>query len=116
VLRGPQGTLFGRNTTAGIVKFDTIKPSQTSKGRATPRTAATARLHLRWRRRRPDRRRQAVAARVSALYQHRDDWSTTPSPASSADGTVSPKKNAMGGFDEKQRAPPAAGHADRKAL
>ncbi len=26
VLRGPQGTLFGRNTPAGIVKFDTMKP------------------------------------------------------------------------------------------
>ncbi len=28
VLRGPQGTLFGRNTPAGIVKFDTRKPTQ----------------------------------------------------------------------------------------
>ncbi|MEJ2581663.1 MAG: TonB-dependent receptor plug domain-containing protein, partial [Acidobacteriota bacterium] len=28
VLRGPQGTLFGRNTPAGIVKFETVKPSQ----------------------------------------------------------------------------------------
>jgi iron complex outermembrane recepter protein len=29
VLRGPQGTLFGRNTPAGIVKFDTVKPGAT---------------------------------------------------------------------------------------
>jgi hypothetical protein len=35
VLRGPQGTLFGRNTTAGIVKFDTVKPSEDFKARAT---------------------------------------------------------------------------------
>lgn len=28
VLRGPQGTLFGRNTPAGIVKLDSRKPSQ----------------------------------------------------------------------------------------
>ena len=33
VLRGPQGTLFGRNTPAGIVKFDTRKPTQEFTGR-----------------------------------------------------------------------------------
>ena len=43
VLRGPQGSLFGRNTTAGIVKFDTLKPTQDYTGRvssATPPTTA----------------------------------------------------------------------------
>jgi iron complex outermembrane receptor protein len=28
VLRGPQGTLFGRNTPAGVVKFETVKPGR----------------------------------------------------------------------------------------
>ena len=28
VLRGPQGTLFGRNSTAGVVKFDSARPEQ----------------------------------------------------------------------------------------
>ena len=32
VLRGPQGTLFGRNTPAGIVKFDTAKPTEETEG------------------------------------------------------------------------------------
>lgn len=35
VLRGPQGTLFGRNTPAGIIKFDTAKPTDTFEGYAS---------------------------------------------------------------------------------
>lgn len=32
VLAGPQGTLFGRSTTAGVVKIDTVKPSEERDG------------------------------------------------------------------------------------
>lgn len=32
VLRGPQGTLFGRNTPAGIVKFESARPTQELEG------------------------------------------------------------------------------------
>ena len=35
VLRGPQGTLFGRNTPAGIIKFDTEKPRNEFSARAS---------------------------------------------------------------------------------
>ena len=34
VYRGPQGTLFGRNTTAGIVRFTSVKPSEDFDARA----------------------------------------------------------------------------------
>jgi iron complex outermembrane receptor protein len=35
VLRGPQGTLFGRNSPAGVVKFDSAKPTQRLEGYGT---------------------------------------------------------------------------------
>jgi outer membrane receptor protein involved in Fe transport len=35
VLKGPQGTLYGRNTTAGLINFVTGKPSETASGAMT---------------------------------------------------------------------------------
>ena len=100
VLRGPQGSLFGRNTTAGIIKFDTAKPTQTFQGQAQASYGSYNTFTL-------DAGvggpivADKIAFRVSGLYQHRDDWVDNTFTGTSADGTVTPKKNAMGGFNEK---------------
>jgi len=46
VLRGPQGTLFGRNTPAGIIKFDTVKPSEDFNGYARATVGEVGTLNL----------------------------------------------------------------------
>ena len=72
VLAGPQGTLFGRNTPAGVVKIDSVKPSKTTDGyvNASYGTYGTSALETAfnlplsgdWN------------ARISAQIQHRDNW------------------------------------------
>ncbi|KTT76177.1 TonB-dependent receptor [Sphingomonas endophytica] len=99
VLRGPQGSLFGRNTTAGIIKFDTIRPGQvwTSRFNASYGTYNTATF---------DAGvggpivQDKIAIRLSGLYQHRDDWIDNTFTGASADGTRG-GRNALGGFDER---------------
>jgi iron complex outermembrane receptor protein len=89
VLRGPQGTLFGRNTPAGIVKFDTRRPSQEfdadlalSYGEldtANVQAAIGGGLT------------DTISGRVSLLYQSRSDWINNDFAGDS---------DAMGGYDE----------------
>jgi iron complex outermembrane recepter protein len=72
VLRGPQGTLFGRNTPAGLLKFDSVRPSQTQDafarigygrfGSANIEAAVGGGVN------------EGSSFRVSALYQRRDDF------------------------------------------
>jgi iron complex outermembrane receptor protein len=72
VLRGPQGTLFGRNTPGGVIKFGSVQPkpelggyfnvSEATYNTANLEGAINLPLGEKW------------AARVSALYQHRDDY------------------------------------------
>jgi iron complex outermembrane receptor protein len=73
VLRGPQGTLFGRNTPAGVVKFDSEKPntkklegyynvSAGTHGTESLEGAVNVPLSKEW------------ALRVSTLRQRRDDF------------------------------------------
>ena len=100
VLRGPQGSLFGRNTTAGIIKFDTIKPTQDFEGRASASYGSYNSINI-------DAGvggpvvSDKLSFRVSALYQHRDNWVDNGFAGPTDDGTRAPRKHALGGFDEK---------------
>ncbi len=99
VLRGPQGTLFGRNTTAGIVKFDSIKPSDTWQGQVSASYGSYGTVSVDGGFGGPVN--DVLSFRVSALYQHRDDWVDNTYSGPSADGTRTPKKDAMGGYDDR---------------
>ena len=91
VLRGPQGTLFGRNTPAGIVKVQSKKPTQDfdanisgSYGsfRSTDfRVAVGGGLT------------DTVSARVALLQQDRDDWIDNKAPGFE-------QKDQLGGYSE----------------
>jgi iron complex outermembrane receptor protein len=72
-LAGPQGSLFGRNTPAGVVKFDSAAPTiggadgfgSISFGTyKTTNVEAAKSVPI----------SDTLAARVAILYQHRDDW------------------------------------------
>ena len=72
VLRGPQGTLFGRNTPAGVVKFDSVKPGKKQEGYgsisfgtfSTVNAEGAANIPL----------GQSTSMRISVLNQTRSDW------------------------------------------
>lgn len=89
VLRGPQGSLFGRNTTAGIVKFDTRKPTQDFDAFVEASVASYETYNL----------EAAVggglsdnlSGRFSVLSQNRGDW---------IDNGWTGENDAMGGFNE----------------
>ena len=81
VIAGPQGTLFGRNTPAGVVKFESVRPSKRQEGyfnlsygtHGTTNAEGAFNLPLGgdW------------SARISAQVQHRDDWVKNSHPTGS---------------------------------
>ena len=87
VLRGPQGTFFGRNTPAGVVKFDTVKPSDEESGymRASYGTFDNIDVQAAY-----GGGSETFSARASVLYQSQSDW---------VDNGFTGEKNALGGFD-----------------
>ena len=92
VLRGPQGTLFGRNTPAGIVKFDSVKPSDDLNGYGRISYGTYNNINA-----------QgavggsivddAVSVRISALYQRQDGYIDNVLPS----GTT---RDALEGYEE----------------
>jgi iron complex outermembrane receptor protein len=101
VLRGPQGSLFGRNTTAGIVKFTTRKPTDTLQGQFSASAGSYSSVNIDGGIGGPLTADGNVSFRLSGLYQHRDHWVSNTFNGTSADGTVSPAKDVMGGFTER---------------
>ena len=72
VLRGPQGTLFGRNTTAGIVKFDSVKPSDVAGGYGKISYGRFNAMNLEGGFGGP--LSEKVSVRVSGMYQRQDNY------------------------------------------
>ena len=72
VFRGPQGTLFGRNTPGGVVKFDSVRPSSEFEGYVNVSEATFNTANVEGAVNMPFG--EGWSARVSALYQHRDDY------------------------------------------
>jgi iron complex outermembrane receptor protein len=73
VLKGPQGSLFGRNTNAGAIKIDSVKPSSVERdgyvrlgygSRDTINAEAAGNILA----------TDTFSTRVSLMYQERGDW------------------------------------------
>ena len=89
VIRGPQGTLFGRNTTAGIIKFESRRPTEETEGYLKAAGGNKGTINV----------EGAVGGtlventlmgRISFITQNRSDW---------VNNAHTGEDDAMGGFD-----------------
>ena len=91
VLRGPQGTLFGRNTPAGVIKLESIRPQPGNSSNASVSYGSNSTIDF----------KSAInfqltnemMTRISLAYQHRDNWIDNAAPGFE-------ESKALGGFDE----------------
>ena len=74
VLRGPQGTLFGRNSPAGVIKFESAKPTSRLEGYGQIGIGRYSSINVEGAINVP--LAQGTALRVSLQSQNRDDWVT----------------------------------------
>jgi len=89
VLKGPQGSLFGRNTNAGAITISSVRPSDERNGyfatsygsRSTFTAEGASNFSL----------TDTLNMRASLKYQSRDEW---------IDNTVNGPGDDFGGFDE----------------
>ncbi|WKE65766.1 TonB-dependent receptor [Gallaecimonas kandeliae] len=86
VLRGPQGSLFGRNTTAGIVKFDSKKPSQAFDAYVSGSYGTYNSTNLEGAV--GGGLTDSLSARISLLDQRRDDWVDNKAPGYEQDNQL----------------------------
>jgi iron complex outermembrane receptor protein len=90
IIRGPQGTLFGRNTTAGIIKINSRRPEHESSGYISGSlgTYTTGNLEAAYGGSlSPD----TLAGRISFVYRTRDNWISNG---------FTGEKDVMGEFEE----------------
>ena len=97
VLRGPQGTLFGRNTPAGVIKLDSAKPTDTELGGHasvswgtfnTVNADAAVNLPL----------GNGFSFRAAGLLQRRDDWVINDNSTGVADDRLEGYRDLAGRF------------------
>lgn len=91
VSRGPQGTLFGRNTTAGIINFNTRRPEHFSEGyvRTSAGNLNSSTVEGAFGGSLID---DTLAGRLSIFQQNRGDWITND---------FENESDALGGFTEQ---------------
>lgn len=91
VIRGPQGTLFGRNTTAGIIHLKSRRPTSELEGYAKLSAGSLGTRNIEAAVGGSIGGSEMWSGRLSVLSQNRDDWISN---------TFTGENDAIGGFEE----------------